>query len=218
MVWGSSCPRGTSGHLRRAGGGRGVMSAEYAKTETGPGSSAGPRWPGRCGNDGSTCCRPASMTPLFPDSCRIWSRSTCAAAAVRHHDRAKLAGLAIAAPALATTRDPARAAEVARPAGAVRLCEADLRQLGVHVAISVLGCPRSRRSTCREMWMPPSTGSGRRWRPRRTGRVRAASRRVLGRQDPVRCACSWRWQCSGTWFYLVLLGLSLYLLRGGEGV
>ena len=33
---------------------------------------------GRCGNGGSTCCRPGSMTRRCPGCCRTWSRSTCA--------------------------------------------------------------------------------------------------------------------------------------------
>ena len=59
---------------------------------------------------------------------------------------------------------------MARPAGAVRVSEADLRQLGVHAAISVPGVPDE---------VPPEyvprdadaagLGFGRGWRPRRSG-------------------------------------------------
>ena len=52
------------------------VSAEYA-ARSGPGWSAGPRWPGRCGSRGNTCFRPGLMTRLFPGCRRIWSRSTC---------------------------------------------------------------------------------------------------------------------------------------------
>ena len=52
---------------------------------------------------------------------------------------AKLAALGIS-PA-AGSGDPAQDAEAARPAGAVRVSEADLRRLGVHAAISVPGVP-----------------------------------------------------------------------------
>jgi hypothetical protein len=50
---------------------------------------------------------------------------------------AKLADLGITAPA----GSPASNAGMARPAGAVRVVEADLRRLGVHAAISVPGVP-----------------------------------------------------------------------------
>ena len=54
----------------------------------------------------------------------------------------KLAALGITAPApSADAGDPARDAEAARPAGAVRAGEADPRRLGVHAAISVPGVP-----------------------------------------------------------------------------
>ena len=53
---------------------------------------------------------------------------------------AKLAALAIAAPALPPNAgDPVRDAGAVRPAGAVRAGEADPRRLGVHAAISVPG-------------------------------------------------------------------------------
>jgi hypothetical protein len=76
---------------------------------------------------------------------------------------AKLAGLSIS-----PSSPPGAVGAV--PTGAVRAGEADPRRLGVHAAISVPGCPRrSRRSTCRGMSMPPSSGSGPRWRPQRSG-------------------------------------------------
>ena len=53
------------------------VSAEYA-AGSGPGLSAGPRWPGRCGSGGNTYFRPGSMTRSFPGCRRTWSRSTCA--------------------------------------------------------------------------------------------------------------------------------------------
>ena len=54
----------------------------------------------------------------------------------------KLAALGITGLASAVDAgDPARDVEVARPAGAVRVAEADLRRLGVHAAISVDGVP-----------------------------------------------------------------------------
>ena len=54
----------------------------------------------------------------------------------------KLAALGITASApSADAGDPARDAEPARPAGAVRVGEADPRRLGVHAAISVPGVP-----------------------------------------------------------------------------
>jgi hypothetical protein len=50
-------------------------------------------------------------------------------------------GITLSAPP-GDARDPtAQAAESARPAGAVRTDEADLRRLGVHAAISVPGVP-----------------------------------------------------------------------------
>jgi hypothetical protein len=55
---------------------------------------------------------------------------------------AKLAALGITAPARAdSARNQARDAGMARPVGAVRMSEADLRRLGVHAAISVPGAP-----------------------------------------------------------------------------
>src|SRR5206468_3988927 len=48
---------------------------------------------------------------------------------------------ALAAAASADARGPARSARSARPAGAVRVSEADPRRLGVHAAISVPGVP-----------------------------------------------------------------------------
>ena len=53
----------------------------------------------------------------------------------------KLAALGIIAPAAGDAGGPARDAGAARPAGAVRAGEADLRRLGVHAAISVPGVP-----------------------------------------------------------------------------
>ena len=69
---------------------------------TGPGSSGGPRWPGRYGSGGSTCCRPGSMTRRCPGCCRTWSRSTYAAGRPEQFAEmiaGKLAGLDITAPA-----------------------------------------------------------------------------------------------------------------------
>ena len=51
----------------------------------------------------------------------------------------KLAALGIATASPADTGGPTRAARSTRPAGAVRVAEADLRRLGVHAAISVPG-------------------------------------------------------------------------------
>jgi hypothetical protein len=54
----------------------------------------------------------------------------------------KLAALGIAAPTPAgSAGNPAQDAGMARPPGAVRVAEADPRQLGVHAAISVPGAP-----------------------------------------------------------------------------
>jgi|HubBroStandDraft_4_1064222.scaffolds.fasta_scaffold06026_3 hypothetical protein len=53
------------------------VAAEYA-ARTGPGSSARPHWPGRCGSGRSTCCQPGSTTRPFPGCCRMWLPSTCA--------------------------------------------------------------------------------------------------------------------------------------------
>ena len=51
----------------------------------------------------------------------------------------KLAALGVTAPGPAGS--PVQDAEMARPPGAVRVGEADLRRLGVHAAISVPGVP-----------------------------------------------------------------------------
>lgn len=67
------------GHLRAAGGG-GVRVRRVCRG-TGPGSSAGRRGPGPCGNGESMCCPPGSMTRRFPGCCQTWSRWTCAAGA-----------------------------------------------------------------------------------------------------------------------------------------
>jgi hypothetical protein len=53
----------------------------------------------------------------------------------------KLATLAIAGPLAADAGCPAQDVESARPAGAVRVGEADIQRLGVHAAISVPGVP-----------------------------------------------------------------------------
>ena len=74
------------------------------------------------------------------------------------------------------------------PAGGVPVSEADPRRLGVHAAISVPGVPDEvppeyvPRDVDARRVRGPGQGGGR----RRAGRVRAAGRRVLGRQDPVR--------------------------------
>ena len=54
------------------------VSAEYAARDwTRP--SAGLRSAGRCGNGGSTCCRPGSMTRRRLGRCRMCPTSTCVA-------------------------------------------------------------------------------------------------------------------------------------------
>jgi hypothetical protein len=53
----------------------------------------------------------------------------------------KLAALAAASAASADAEGPAQSARSARPAGAMRVSEADPRRLGVHAAISVPGVP-----------------------------------------------------------------------------
>ena len=76
----------------------------------------------------------------------------------------------------------------ARPAGAVRVSEADPRRLGVHAAISVPGVPNEvlpeyvPRDVDTAEHRGPSHGGGR----HKARRVRAAGRRVLGRQNPER--------------------------------
>ena len=67
-IYGEQAARGGGVHLRRV-----------RRPGTGPGSSAGPRWAGRCGSGGSTCCPPGSTTRRCPGCCPTWSPSTCAA-------------------------------------------------------------------------------------------------------------------------------------------
>ena len=64
------------------------VSAEYA-ARTGPVSSAGLPWLGRCGSGGSTCCPPGSTTRPCPGCCRTLSRSTYVAGrrSSSRHDR-----------------------------------------------------------------------------------------------------------------------------------
>ena len=76
----------------------------------------------------------------------------------------------------------------ARRAGAVRVSEADPRRLGVHAAISVPGVPDEvppeyvpRDADAAEHGVRAKVAAA-----ARAGRVRAAGRRVLGRQDPLR--------------------------------
>ena len=82
---------------------------------------------------------------------------------------------------------PARAPGRRLP-GAVRVSEADPRRLGVHAAISVPGVPDEvppeyvpRDVDAAEHGVRAKVAAA-----ARAGRVRAAGRRVLGRQDPVR--------------------------------
>ena len=108
-------------------------------------------------------------------------------AAVRRHDR-RQAGRPRHHRAGAAAGSPARDAGAARPAGAVRAGEADPRRLGVHAAISVPGVPDEvppeyvpRDVDAAEFGVRAKVAAA-----ARAGRVRAAGRRVLGRQDPVR--------------------------------
>ena len=74
------------------------------------------------------------------------------------------------------------------PAGGMRVSEADPRRLGVHAAISVPGVP----DEVPPEYVPRDVDAGRVRGPGQgggrgaAGRVRAAGRRVLGRQDPLR--------------------------------
>ena len=101
----------------------------------------------------------------------------------------KLASLTIGASAPpVNARDPAQAVELAHPAGAVRAGEVDPRLLGVHAAISAPGVPDEvppeyvPRDADTAQFGVGGPGGGR----RRSGRVGAAGRRVLSRQDPIR--------------------------------
>ena len=99
----------------------------------------------------------------------------------------KLAALGITAPR-SGGQSGAQMPGSARPAGAVRVGEADPRRLGVHAAISVPGVPDEvppeyvpRDVDAAEYGVRAKVAAA-----ARAGRVRAAGRRVLGRQDPVR--------------------------------
>ena len=74
------------------------------------------------------------------------------------------------------------------PPGGVRVSEADPRRLGVHAAISVPGVPDEvpPEYVPRDADAAESRGPGQGGGRSEAGRVRAAGRRVLGRQDPVR--------------------------------
>ena len=82
----------------------------------------------------------------------------------------------------------ASTADLARPAGGVRVRDARPRLLGVHAAISVPGVPDDvppeyvpRDADAAEFGVRAKVAAA-----ARAGRVRAAGRRVLGREDPLR--------------------------------
>ena len=85
-------------------------------------------------------------------------------------------------------RDLGDSAQAGRPAGAVRAAEADPRLLGVHAAISVPGVS----DEVPPEYVPRDIDNAEHGRPGQSGdrcgagRVCAAGRRPLGREDPVR--------------------------------
>ena len=166
------------------------ISAEYAAGRLDPARAPGRTRPGRCANGGSTCCRPGSTTRHFLGCCRTWSYHRPAhrdSAAVRRHDRRQARHPRHHRAGHRSDAGSAKVEEANRPAGAVRVGEADPRRLGVHAAISVPEIPDEGPLE----YVPRDADSGRSGRAGpgrgrgRAGRIRAAGRRVLGRQDPA---------------------------------